>query len=550
MKRTVRAAAASLTAGSALVLLPAAVAAPGTIAVGANGESTGEVAALVEQVTGSEPDLSLEAIGAMTVRVPDVGTALEALEEVEGVSFVEKVTRSRSLAFVPNDPLTSYQWYLDAVQAFTFWDLRPALAPVRVAIIDSGIDMGHPEFAGRVVGAKSFVPGEGTEDTVGHGTLVAGEVGAALDNGEGIAGVGISAELLIAKVVAPDGSISLEAEANAIRWAVDRGARVINLSLGGLRDPRNPSRDQYSALEQAAIEYARSNGAVVVAAAGNCDLPGECPYPYASYPAALSHVVGVGALNPTAGVPSFSNRDPRYVDIGAPGVQIVSTFPFGLTYPTCEPRGYSLCASNDLIAGNGTSFSAPLVSAAAAVVLALYPNLDANQVTNIIEQTATDIGSIGRDAGSGNGRLSVRDALSAAAVPSFPYPRDAHETNDDAGLKAQRLYGSRPSVRATIDYFDDPQDVYAVYARAGQRLRVSVDGPQGQRPTLVLWRPGTTHVTPVTQVALRTGKIIVFKTGFDPVVSVRVSRSGWYYLHMRAQPNHYGPYRLRVRKTG
>ena len=277
------------------------------------------MAALVEQVTGSEPDLSLEAIGAMTVRVPDVGAALEALEDVEGVSFVEKVTRSRSLAFVPNDPLTSYQWYLDAVQAFTFWDLRPALAPVRVAIVDSGIDMGHPEFAGRVVGAKSFVPGEGTEDTVGHGTLVAGEVGAALDNGEGIAGVGISAELLIAKVVAPDGSISLEAEAKAIRWAVDRGARVINLSLGGLRDPRDPSRDQYSALEQAAIEYARSNGAVVVAAAGNCDLPGECPYPYASYPAALSHVVGVGALNPTAGVPTFSNRDPRYVDLGAPG---------------------------------------------------------------------------------------------------------------------------------------------------------------------------------------------------------------------------------------
>ena len=176
MKRTVRAAAASLTAGSALVLLPAAVAAPGTIAVGADGESTAEVAALVEQVTGSEPDLSLEAIGAMTVRVPDVGAALEALEDVEGVSFVEKVTRSRSLAFVPNDPLTSYQWYLDAVQAFTFWDLRPALAPVRVAIVDSGIDMGHPEFAGRVVGAKSFVPGEGTRTRSAHGTLVAGEV--------------------------------------------------------------------------------------------------------------------------------------------------------------------------------------------------------------------------------------------------------------------------------------------------------------------------------------------------------------------------------------
>ena len=93
MKRTVRAAAASLTAGSALVLLPAAVAAPGTIAVGADGESTDEVAALVEQVTGSEPDLSLEAIGAMIVRVEDVEAALPALEDVEGVAYVEKIDR-------------------------------------------------------------------------------------------------------------------------------------------------------------------------------------------------------------------------------------------------------------------------------------------------------------------------------------------------------------------------------------------------------------------------------------------------------------------------
>jgi subtilisin family serine protease len=550
VKGAVRAGAAALLAGLALAIVPAAAAEPGRVAIGVDGRSADEVAAIVEQLTGSAPDRSLEAIGAMTVRVPDVAAAIDALAEAEGVAYVETVTRKRSLAFIPNDPLTSYQWYLDAVQAFSYWDLRPALAPVRVAIIDSGIDASHPEFAGRVVEARSFVPGENAADTIGHGTLVAGEVGAALDNGEGIAGVGFPAELLVAKVVAPDGSISLEAEAKAIRWAVDRGARVINLSLGGLRDPRNPTRDQYSALEQSAIEYARSNGVVVVAAAGNCELPGECPYPYASYPAALSHVIGVGALNPSAGVPSFSNRDLRYVDLGAPGVQIVSTFPFDLTYRNCDPRGYSLCASNDLIAGNGTSFSAPLVTAAATLLLSLYPNFDASQVTNILGQTATDVGGRGRDAGTGNGRLNIRDALGAAAVPSFPFPRDRHETNDDAGLKAQRLYGNRPALTATIDYFDDPDDVYAVYVRAGQRLRVTVDGPKGQRPTIVLWRPGTTHVTAVTQVARRTGKIIAFRTAPDPILSVIATRTGWHYVDVKAQPGRWGPYRLVIRKTG
>ena len=551
MRRGVRAGALALILGLGigLTIVPGALAGAGRLAVGVDGAaSADEVAVLVEQVTGAVPDRALDPIGAMTVSVPDVTAALAALADADGVAFVEPVTRTRSLAFVPNDPLTSYQWYLEAVQAFNYWDLRPALAPVRVAIVDSGIDGGHPEFAGRIAEAKSFVEGQGIEDVVGHGTLVAGEIGAALDNSEGIAGVGFSAELLVAKVVAPDGSISLEAEAKAIRWAVDRGARVINLSLGGIRDPRDPVRDQYSALEQAAIEYARSNGVMVIAAAGNCELPGECPYPYASYPAALPHVIGVGALNATSGVPSFSNRDPRYVDLGAPGVQIVSTFPFSLTFPSCQPRGYSICASNDLIGGNGTSFSAPLVSAAAALLLALYPNLDVNQVANIVEQTATDIGSIGRDAGSGQGRLNIRDALGAASVPSFPYPSDRYETNDDAGLKAQRLYGNRPSVSATIDYFDDPDDVYAVYLRAGQRIRIEIAGPKGQRPTVILWRPGTGHVTPVTQVALRTGRIMAFKTGFDPVLSIRAQKAGWHYVNVRAQPNRWGPYRLRARK--
>ena len=131
------------------------------------------------------------------------------------------------------------------------------------------------------------------------------------------------AQLLVAKVVRANRQVSLEAEAEAIRWAVDNGARVINLSLGGLRDPRDTSRDQFSELEAAAIRYAYTRGVVVVAAIGNSDLAPSSPWPYASYPAALPHVIGVSALAKDGSVPLFSNRDPVYNDVAAPGQELV-----------------------------------------------------------------------------------------------------------------------------------------------------------------------------------------------------------------------------------
>ena len=111
--------------------------------------------------------------------------------------------------------------------------------------------------------------------------------------------MGFPAQLVVAKVVRPSRTVSLEAEVAAIRWAVDQ-VRAINLLLGGLRDPRRPDRDTYSALEAAAIRYAHIRGAVVVAAVGNADQAPTSPWPYASYPAALPHVVGVSAPRATA----------------------------------------------------------------------------------------------------------------------------------------------------------------------------------------------------------------------------------------------------------
>src|SRR3954468_570908 len=149
-------------------------------------------------------------------------------------------------AFVPTDPLFPKQWYLQDVHAFDTWaEPSSALTPVKVAIVDSGIDGTLPDFTGRIVDARSFVGGNPYVDTEGHGTFVAGIIGANLDS-VGIVGIAYTAQLLIAKVVKGDGTIPLSAEPPPIRWAADSGAQVINLSLGGVRDPVHRNRDTYS----------------------------------------------------------------------------------------------------------------------------------------------------------------------------------------------------------------------------------------------------------------------------------------------------------------
>src|SRR6476659_6821056 len=217
--------------------------------------------------------------------------------------------------FSPNDPLAQKQWYLEKDKAFNAFDsfsVLPQLLTVRVAVIDSGVDQTHPELRNRIALARSFVGGS-PNDAQGHGTFVAGEIAALTDNGLGIAGLAPPARLLVAKVVRDDGSISPRAEASAIRWAVRSGAKVINLSLGGTRDPADPSVDGFSYQERRAIDYAVRNGALVVASVGNgADAPAQ-PWRYASYPAALPHVHGVAAYGRSGDVPRFSNRDYVYV---------------------------------------------------------------------------------------------------------------------------------------------------------------------------------------------------------------------------------------------
>ncbi|HWJ33390.1 MAG TPA: S8 family serine peptidase [Gaiellaceae bacterium] len=460
-------------------------------------------------------------------------------------------------SFTPTDPLAPKQYYLAQDHAFdAFGPELPVVNPVRIAIIDSGLDGGHPEFPrSRIWQARSWVGASALTDEEGHGTFVAGEIAAAINNNEGIAGMAFPAQLVIAKIARSDQTIDVRDEAQAIRWAVDVGARVINLSIGGLRNPFNPRIDTFSKVEAAAIEYAVRKGAVLVAAVGNSDEAPQSPWPYASYPAALPHVIGVSALSPTGSVPNFSDRDRIFNDISAPGQEIYSTLPRALTSfrPLCQNQGYSDCGPEEFRHASGTSFAAPQVTAAAAVLLALKPTLQPDQVGNILERSATDVNASNgckacpllRDSLSGWGRLDVAKAV--AALDGVITPPDRYEPNDDAGKQAVKLTAAVKSVKATIDFWDDNIDVYRIYLRKRQHIRLTLDGPAGATSNLLLWKPGTKSVNDLRTQSLRAAQAI--GPGSSHRLGYRVPKKGWYYVEVKVATRGAGPYELTISRA-
>ena len=472
-----------------------------------------------------------------------------------GVVVAALATAAPAAAFTPSNTYYLRQWYLASDRAFDAWATPPAdLAPVKVAIVDSGVDCSLPDFKGRIAATRSFVGGSACSDLIGHGTIVAGEIAGNLGT-NGVVGIAYSAQLLVAKVVRSDGTIGLTAEADAIRWAANHGARVINLSLGGVRDPHNPRVDTYSKLEASAVAYANAKGALVIAAAGNADEANALTWPWADYPAALPHVIGVAALDRAGNVPSFSDFDPRYVDLAAPGVDTFSTFPAALTAQRqCPLQGYTDCATPDYVHPEGTSFAAPQVAAAAAVLFALQPSLTNSQVGKILERSADDMTpatgcplcSVGRDRYSGWGQLDVASAIAALGSGNLPRP-DRFESNDDVPA-AYPLYGLHRAFTATIDYYDDPQDVYRVKLRKGERvtLRTSARWPV-TKVGLLLWQPGTATVLDGNRSRQRVAASV--HAGDVERIVYRAAKAGWYYVEVKATGAGSGPYTLGVVKT-
>jgi hypothetical protein len=374
---------------------------------------------------------------------------------------------SRSVDFA--DPLVPTEWWRAAVGA----DRATPPGPGKpVTVIDSGIDLTHPEFAHRpntvALNSQSTV---GSEDE-GHGTAVSSVIGAPVD-GQGLVGIYPQALLQSWDASASFGEgASLSQEIAGLNAAARRGPGVINISLGS---------EEPSTLEEEAIDAAFGAGSVVVASAGNAFQAGNRP----QYPADYPHVLTVAATDQRNQPSSFSSSS-LAVDLSAPGEGIPVALPLAIA-----PTGYDVW--------DGTSFSAPMVSGAAAWVWTTRPKLDKTQVFDLMRFSAHDIWTPGYDNDTGFGLLDVPAALAAT-----PPAADPQEPNDDVFLVRPRglfVQGTTPltapgrpraSLRARLDVTEDPADLYRVYVPAHGRVRVAIK--PNRNAQLSVWGPSTKTV--------------------------------------------------------
>ena len=322
----------------------------------------------------------------LTVVSGDIPGAYYHVLDCAGSLYVEPNFLLQAADTIPNDPDWSLQYGLVNIRAPQGWDLSTGSAAMIIGIVDTGVDYSHPDLAGKLLSGYDFVNNDDNpQDDNGHGTHVAGIAAASSNNSLGVAGVSWGARILPVKVLNATGSGTYANTAAGVIWAVDHGAQVINLSLGGT----GPS----SILEDA-VDYAHSHGAILVAAAGNAGTN------FVLYPARYPNVVAV-ARTDSANHWDGSNYGPE-VDLSAPGTSIYSTVIGGYDYKS------------------GSSMSTGFVSGLAAVLMGVSGNTSPDAIESDMESTALDIESVGRDDYTGAGLIQMDAALRLAAPPVQP----------------------------------------------------------------------------------------------------------------------------------
>lgn len=311
-------------------------------------------------------------------------------------------------AVAPNDEYYSYQWNLPKIEAPQAWDITIG-GDVVIAILDTGVDLEHPDLDAKIWMNADECPGNGidddgngyfddvygwdfvnddndSQDDNGKGTFVAGIAAAETDNEEGVAGVSWGAKIMPVKVLNSDGHGYFSDIVAGICYAADSGARIINMSFASTA---------YSPLLADAVNYAHDRGCLLVAMAGDWADEGN---PIV-YPAALDNVVAVAATD-DADVRWPGSEYGPYVDIAAPGSDILGPYWVnGIhTYALFQPSTFA---------------AAPHVAGLAALIWSVNPHLTPDEVEGIIEQTAVDLGDGGRDDYYGWGRIDANAAVKA-----------------------------------------------------------------------------------------------------------------------------------------
>jgi len=339
----------------------------------------GEIPLVTVEERGGKPEIS-----STPVRSPDEAASVAEQKAADGDLHAVDVDKPVKSLANPNDTLFSQQWSFNAVPYVAAWATDATQGSgVTVADVDTGVMANHSDLSGQVLTGHSFLhsndggtPFEGDSgdsDPNGHGTHVSGIIAALSNNSNGVSGAAPGAKILPVQVLCSDGAGFSSDVASGIVWAVDNGAQVVNLSLGG-----GPSSAELSA-----VQYADARNVVVVAAGGNDGQTGNT----ASYPAAYSssqgNLIAVAATTKTNGHPAYGTIG-NYLDLAAPGGSACGCGSSGDVLSTWNDGGYVAIA--------GTSMATPHVSAAAALLLSANGAWSDSQVKNRLKATATNPG--------------------------------------------------------------------------------------------------------------------------------------------------------------
>jgi len=377
--------------------------APDEILVKFNPNATSAEIAQIHRQYGGQVKEIIPSLGVQVVTIP----ASKVIEKARAYAANGKVLYAEpnylcEVIGTPDDTYFDNQWGMKKVEAPAAWDVTKGSSSIKIAILDTGVDLDHPDLSGKILNVINFTSSVTADDIYGHGTHVAGIAAANTNNGIGVAGLGYSASIINVKVLGDNGAGYYSWVANGIVWAADNGAQVINMSLGG------PS---VSSTLLDAVNYAWSKGVVVVAAAGNSGS--SAPF----YPAYYANSIATAATDSGDKLASWSNRG-EWVDVAAPGVSIYSTL-------IDSSYGYK----------SGTSMAAPHVAGLASLLFAVLTDLNGDgrlndEVRSRIETTADSIGSVG----AGSGRINAYKAVSGSNSTIQPGAIAGKVTDAGSGL--------------------------------------------------------------------------------------------------------------------
>ncbi|BBP46965.1 hypothetical protein THMIRHAS_23380 [Thiosulfatimonas sediminis] len=403
---------------------------------------------------GLVTERTLEGTGITIATFAHTGREIAIANLLKHSGYVEFAEPDYAIAptLQPNDSNYANQWHHQTVNSPQAWETTTGNHNVLVGVCDTGFDVNHPDLAGNLRTDLAYNAQDGSNyifDANGHGTGTAGTLGAVGNNSTGVAGINWDVDIIPIRIAISDNNSSayISTMANCIEYAADQGARIVNLSYGGI---------QYETIN-AAAQYLRDRNGLLFMSAGNDGQE------FADYPDFTSFV-GVGATDQNNNRASFSSWG-NYVDVTAPGVSILTTYP-----------------NNRYVNYSGTSFSAPLTAGVAALMVAANPTITPEQIEQGLFSTATDIGDEGEDNVFGHGLVNAAAAVNYAAnighvsppeakitanQTSLPFGNafafDARNSLDSDGMIVSYQWSLGDGTTSSLDHFNHTYDAAGVY---------------------------------------------------------------------------------------